>query len=120
MVPPDIPETLRMSKFPTSVDLPEQRSDGGLVPGDRIEIVLVSARPATTSTADQGLNPYCAQCDKVTALKEIAPNLRAVLAAHVPFQLDGRRLWPAHNVQSHCLVGVAAEAADLNVKISRI
>jgi hypothetical protein len=22
MVPPDIPETLRMSKFPTSVDLP--------------------------------------------------------------------------------------------------
>ena len=47
-------------------------------------------------------------------LERIAPNLRAVLAAHVPLQfVDGRRLRPADNVQGHCLVGVAAEAADL-------
>jgi hypothetical protein len=54
-------------------------------------------------------------------LVRIAPNLRAVLAAHVTFQfVDGRRLRPAHDVQCHCLVRVAAEAADLKVEISGV
>jgi hypothetical protein len=51
----------------------------------------------------------------------IAANLRAVLAAHVTFQfVDGRCLWPADNVQGHCLMSVTAEAADLKVVISRV
>jgi hypothetical protein len=54
-------------------------------------------------------------------LERIAPNLRAVLAPHVPLQfVDGRRLRPAHDVQRHRLVSVAAEAADLKVKVSRV
>ena len=54
-------------------------------------------------------------------LERIAPNLRAVLAAHVTFQfVDGPRLRSADNVQSHCLVGVAAEAADLKIAVARV
>jgi Protein of unknown function (DUF3987) len=53
--------------------------------------------------------------------RSLAANLRTVLAAHVTFQfVDRCRLRSADDVQSHCLVGVAAEAADLKVKISRI
>jgi len=57
----------------------------------------------------------------MTALIGITPNLRAVLAAHVPLQfVDGRHLRPADDVQGHRLVGVAAKAADLKVEISRV
>jgi len=36
----------------------------------------------------------------VAALVRVTPNFRAILAAHVTFQLvDGRRLWPPHDVQ---------------------
>jgi hypothetical protein len=52
-------------------------------------------------------------------LERIAPNLRAVLASHVPLQfVDGRRLRPAYDIQRHRLVRVAAEAADLKIEIS--
>jgi hypothetical protein len=51
----------------------------------------------------------------------IAANLRAILAAHIPLQLVyGSRLRPADDVQSPRLMGVAAEAADLEVEISGI
>jgi hypothetical protein len=52
-------------------------------------------------------------------LERIAPNLRAVLAPHVPLQfVDGHRLRPAHDVQRHSLMRIAAEAADLKIEIS--
>jgi hypothetical protein len=61
------------------------------------------------------------QRDKMAALIGVAANLRAVLAAHVTFQfMDGRRLWPAHNVQGHRLVGITTEAADLKIEISGV
>jgi hypothetical protein len=54
-------------------------------------------------------------------LERIAPNLRAVLAPHVPLQfVDGRHLRPAHDIQRHRLVRVAAEAADLEIEVSGI
>jgi hypothetical protein len=57
----------------------------------------------------------------MAALVGIASNLRAVLAAHVTFQfVDGRRLRPAHDIQCHCLVRVATEAADLKIQISGV
>jgi len=57
----------------------------------------------------------------MAALVGIASNLRAVLAAHVPLQfVDWRCLWPADDVQRYCLVGIAAEAADLKVEISGV
>jgi DNA invertase Pin-like site-specific DNA recombinase len=53
--------------------------------------------------------------------RKIAPNLRAILAAHIPLQfVDERRLWPTDDVQRHGLVGVAAETTDLKVEIFRI
>jgi hypothetical protein len=54
-------------------------------------------------------------------LERIAPNLRAVLAAHVTFQLvNRRRLRPADDIQSHSLMRVAAKAADLEIEVSGI
>jgi hypothetical protein len=51
----------------------------------------------------------------------IIPNLRAVLAAHVTLQfVDWHRFRPTHDVQSHGLVGVTAEAADLKIEISGV
>jgi hypothetical protein len=57
----------------------------------------------------------------MAALIGIASNLRAVLAAHVPFQfMDRCGFWPADDVQCHSLMGIAAEAADLKVKVPRV
>jgi hypothetical protein len=57
----------------------------------------------------------------MTPLVGVAANLRAILAAHVPLQfVDRRRLWPADNIQRYRLVGVAAKAANLKVKISGV
>jgi hypothetical protein len=61
------------------------------------------------------------QRHKVAALVGIASNLRAILATHIPLQfMDGRRLGPADDIQRHCLVRVAAEAADLKIEVSGI
>jgi hypothetical protein len=57
----------------------------------------------------------------MAALERIAPDLRAILAAHVALQfVDGRRLRPTHDVQRHFLMRVAAEAADLEVEVSGV
>jgi hypothetical protein len=57
----------------------------------------------------------------MTALVWISSNLRTILAAQVTFQLmDGRRLWPTHDVQSHRLVRVATETTNLKIKVSGI
>ena len=54
----------------------------------------------------------------MAALVGIAADLRAILAAHIPFQfMDRRRLRPTDNIQCHRLVGVTAQAADLKVEI---
>jgi hypothetical protein len=50
----------------------------------------------------------------MAALVGVAPNLRAVLAAHVAFQFVNRRcLGSAHDVQRYGLMRVTAKAADL-------
>ena len=57
----------------------------------------------------------------MTTFIGIAPNLRAILAPHVAFELvDGSGLRPANDVQRHRLVRVAAEAANLKIKVSGI
>jgi hypothetical protein len=57
----------------------------------------------------------------MAALVRVAADLRAVLAAHVPLQfVDGGHLRPADDVQGHCLMRIAAEAADLKIEISGI
>jgi hypothetical protein len=57
----------------------------------------------------------------MAALEGIAADLRAVLAAHVAFQLmDRRSLRSAYDVQSDGLVGIAAETADLKVAVSGV
>jgi len=54
-------------------------------------------------------------------LVRVAANLRAVLAAHVAFQLmDWRGLPTAHNVELNGLVGVTAKAPDFEIAVSRI
>jgi hypothetical protein len=56
----------------------------------------------------------------VAALVRVAPNLRAIHAAHVALQfVDSGRLRPPHDVQRHRLVRVAAQAADLKVAVKR-
>ena len=57
----------------------------------------------------------------MAALIGIAANLRAILAAQVSLQfVDRRRFRPRNDVQRHGLVGVAAEAADLEVEIPAV
>jgi hypothetical protein len=57
----------------------------------------------------------------MAALVRTAANLRAILAAHVPFQLlDRRRLGSAHNVQGDGVVYIAAEAADFEIEESSV
>jgi hypothetical protein len=57
----------------------------------------------------------------MTALVGVAADLRAVFAAHVPFQLVDRcGFRPADDIQRHGLVGVATEASDFKVEISRV
>jgi hypothetical protein len=51
----------------------------------------------------------------------VAPNLRAILAPHVPLQfVDGRCLRPPHDVQRHGLVCIAAEASDFKVAMAGV
>jgi hypothetical protein len=46
----------------------------------------------------------------------VAANLRAILAAHIPFQfVDCGRLRPAHDIQRHRPMGVGAKASDLEI-----
>jgi hypothetical protein len=57
----------------------------------------------------------------VAALVGVPAGLRAVLAAHVSFQLMDRRcLRPADNVQGDGLMGVAAEAFYLKVEVAGV
>jgi hypothetical protein len=51
----------------------------------------------------------------------IAPDFRAVLAAHVAFQfMDRRCLRSPHDVEGNRLMRVAAEAADLKIEVACI
>ena len=75
-------------------------------------------RQATTSTAGRSLKSWS---HKLAPLERIAADLRAVLAAHVTFELvDRRRLRPAHNVQSDRLMRIASETANFKVATSRV
>ena len=57
----------------------------------------------------------------MASLVRIAAHFRAVFAPHVALQLvDRRRLRTSHNIESDRLMGVAAEAANLEVGIPRI
>jgi hypothetical protein len=57
----------------------------------------------------------------MTALEGTAPDLRAILAAHVSLELvDRRRLRPAHNVEGDRLMRVAAETANFEVAVSGV
>jgi len=57
----------------------------------------------------------------MAALVVIAADGRAVLAAQVPLQfVDRRRLRPADGIEGNCLMGIAAEAADLQVKVAGV
>ena len=61
------------------------------------------------------------QRDQRGPLVRVAPELRAILATHVSLQLIYRRgLRSPDDVERHRLVGVAAEASDLNISKSRI
>jgi hypothetical protein len=61
------------------------------------------------------------QGDQVAALVGIAPNLRAILAAHIALELEDRRfLGPADRVQRDGLVGVSAVATNLEVAVARV
>ena len=54
-------------------------------------------------------------------LVRVAPNSRAILALHVSLQLmDRRALPPAHDVERHRLMRIAAEAADLKIAVASI
>ena len=69
----------------------------------------------------EGGNFGRSESHKMASLVRVSSNLRAILAAHVTFQfVDWRRLRPAHDIQRHRLVRVAAEAADLKVEISGV
>src|SRR5262245_17322288 len=57
----------------------------------------------------------------MASLVRIPAHLRAVAAAHVAFELmDRRRLRSAHDVERNGLVGVAAEAPDLQIAVTGI
>src|SRR4029077_13510424 len=54
----------------------------------------------------------------MATLERIAPHSRAILAAHVSFQLvDRRRLVPPHDVERHGLMRVTPEAADFEIGV---
>jgi hypothetical protein len=90
--------------------------------GDRdfIQGKLPLPRPPCCRTVARGdLCPP--QRDQVTTLVRIAPDLRAVLAAHVPLQfVDRRRLRSTDNVERDRRMGVAAEAPDLKVAVTGV
>src|SRR4051812_17417551 len=57
----------------------------------------------------------------MTALIGIASNLRAVLTAHIPFQLVDRcRFRPSNHIQRDGLVSVATEAGDFKIAVTGI
>jgi len=57
----------------------------------------------------------------MAALVRIAANLRTVPAPHVALQfMDRRGLRSPHDVEGDNLMGVAAEAADFEIAVSRI
>lgn len=61
------------------------------------------------------------QRNEMISLIRITPQLRAILAPHVALQLvNRRRLWPAHDVESDGLIGVATETSDFEVMVTRI
>jgi hypothetical protein len=58
---------------------------------------------------------------KTTWIRRIAADLRAILASHVALELvDRRRLRPADDIEGNRLMGVAAEALDLEIAIASI
>ena len=51
----------------------------------------------------------------------VTPDLRTILASHVPFQfVDGRHLGTPDYVQRHRLMRVAAKAFDFEIEIARV
>ena len=61
-----------------------------------------------------------AQRDQMAALVGIAPDLRALAAAHVAFEfVDRRCLRSAHDVEGNGLVRVAAKALDFEIANTR-
>jgi len=57
----------------------------------------------------------------MATLVRIAAHLRAVLAAHVPFQfVNRRRLRSPHDVEGNRLMRVAAETTNLKIAVSRV
>ena len=61
------------------------------------------------------------QRHEMAAFERVAANPRTILAGRVALQfVDGRPLRPAHDVQSHRLVRIAAEAADLEIEIAGV
>lgn len=82
-----------------------------------IPIALPATRWTEVARGDLG-RP---QRHGVAALERITPDLRAVLAAHVAFQLvDWRRLRPPDDIQRNGLVSVAAKASDFQVSIAGV
>ena len=57
----------------------------------------------------------------MAALVRVAPDYRTVIAAHVALQLMDRRcLRTPHDVERDGLMGVAAEAADLEIAVTGV
>ena len=57
----------------------------------------------------------------MAALIRIAPHLRAVLAAHVSLKFVDRRVLRSPNdIKRDGLMGVAAEAPDLKIEVTRV
>src|SRR4029079_11484405 len=68
-----------------------------------------------------GRNSLRSQRYKLAALVGIAPDLRAILAAHVPFEfVDRCCLRSPHDVQGDGLVCVAAKAFHFEVAVSGV
>jgi hypothetical protein len=58
---------------------------------------------------------------RVTSLKWVSTNLRAILAAHVALQfVDERRFRPTHDIERDGLVRPAPQTFDFKIKISRV
>ena len=83
--------------------MPQSRSPGHHVEGGSLAVILVGA-----------------QRHQMAALVGIAPDLRAVLAAHVAFQfMDRRCLRSPHDVEGDGLMRVAAKASDFEIADTR-
>ena len=58
---------------------------------------------------------------KVAALERVALKLRALPAAHVALEfVDGRALGTAHGVERNGLMGVTAQALDLQMAVAGV